>query len=78
MGFNSGFKGLRLREFQSPRFPRQSTHEDGKVVSPTHMPPLPLADISGTYLCWSLRRSQRRSAAGRIKTMKNLSDHIEN
>jgi len=29
MGFNSGCKGL-----------RQSAHEGGKVVSPTHRPPL--------------------------------------
>jgi hypothetical protein len=34
----------------------QSEHEGGKVVSPTHRPPLPPANISGTHLCWSLGR----------------------
>jgi len=30
---------------------RQSAHEDGKVVSPTHRPPLPPGNITGTHLC---------------------------
>jgi hypothetical protein len=28
---------------------RQSAHEDGKVVSPTHGPPLPPGNIPGTH-----------------------------
>ena len=30
---------------------RQSAHEGGKVVSPTHQPPLPLGNIPGTQFC---------------------------
>ena len=30
---------------------RQSAHEGGKVVSPTHRPPLPPGNIAGTYFC---------------------------
>ena len=29
---------------------RQSAHEGGKDVSPTHRPPLPPGDIPGTHL----------------------------
>jgi hypothetical protein len=32
---------------------RQSAHESGKVVSPTHRPPLPLGIILGTRFCSS-------------------------
>jgi len=30
---------------------RQSTHEGGNVVNPTHRPPLPPRNIPGTYFC---------------------------
>ena len=30
---------------------RQSAHEAGKVVSPTHRPPLPPGNIPGTHFC---------------------------
>jgi hypothetical protein len=30
---------------------RQSAHEGGKVVSPTHRPPLPQRNIPGTHFC---------------------------
>jgi hypothetical protein len=30
---------------------RQSAHEGGKVVSPTHRPPLPPGSIPGTHFC---------------------------
>jgi hypothetical protein len=30
---------------------RQPAHEGGKVVSPTHRPPLPPGNISGTHFC---------------------------
>ena len=40
-----------LQEVQVPRIFRQSAHEDGKVVSPTHQPPLPPGDIPGTQFC---------------------------
>jgi hypothetical protein len=30
---------------------RQSAHEGGKIVSPTHRPPLPPGYIPGTHFC---------------------------
>jgi hypothetical protein len=39
---NTGLnRPLRLHKFDAPRLSRQSAHEGGKVVSPTHWPPLP-------------------------------------
>jgi len=32
---------LRLQEVEAPRIYRQAAHKGGKVVSPTHRPPLP-------------------------------------
>ena len=40
-----GSRRLRLPDF------KQSSHEGGKVVSPTHRPPLPPGNISGTNFC---------------------------
>jgi hypothetical protein len=34
---------LGLQELEAPRISIQSVHEGGKVVSPTHLPPLPLS-----------------------------------
>jgi hypothetical protein len=44
------YRPLRLQLFEVPRISRQSAYEDYKVVSPTHRPPLPPGDISGTDL----------------------------
>ena len=60
------------------QFSRQSAHEGGKVVSPTHRPSLPPGNIPGTHLCWRLSRPQGHSAAGRIMSMKNSNDTIGN
>jgi hypothetical protein len=35
----------RLQEFQAPRNCSQSAHEGGKIVSPTHRPPVTPLDI---------------------------------
>jgi hypothetical protein len=40
-----GSRRLRLPDL------RQSAHEDGKVVSPTHRPPFPPGNIPGTHFC---------------------------
>jgi hypothetical protein len=45
---------------------RQSAHKCGKVVSPSHCPPLSPENIPGTHSCWSLSRPLGHSAAGRI------------
>ena len=52
---------------------RQSAHEGGKVVSPTHRPPLPPGNNPGTHFCWRLNQPQGHSAAGRIMSMKKKS-----
>ena len=57
---------------------RQSAHEGGKVVSPTHRPPLPPGNIPGTHFCQRLSQPQGHSAAGRIMSMKNSNDTIGN
>jgi hypothetical protein len=57
---------------------RQSAHEDGMVVSPIHRTPLPPGNIPGTHFCYRLSRSQGKSAAGRISSMKNSNDTIGN
>jgi len=38
-------RSLELQEFEAKRISRQSTHESGKDVSPTHRPPLPCQEI---------------------------------
>jgi hypothetical protein len=57
------------------RISRQSAHEGGKVVSPTHRPSLPPGRISG-YFCQRLSRPQGHSADRWIKSLKNSSDSI--
>jgi hypothetical protein len=69
---------LGLPEFEARRISRHSAHEDGKVVSLTHRPPLPPEDICGTYFNQTLSLPQGHSAAGRIKSMKNPNDIIGN
>jgi hypothetical protein len=47
-------QALGVQKLDSLRISRESVHEDGKVVSPKHRPPLPLTvqEISpGTHLC---------------------------
>jgi hypothetical protein len=57
------------QEVGSPRISRQSAHVYGMAVSPTHRPP---------HFCRRLSRPRGRSAAGRIKSMKNPNDPIGN
>ena len=57
---------------------RQSAHEGGKVVSPTHRPPLPPGNILDTHFCYWLSEPQGHSAAGRIMSKKNSNDTIGN
>jgi len=57
---------------------RQSAHEGGRVVSPTHRPPLPPGNIPGTHFCQRLSQPQGHSAAGRIMSMKNSGNTIGN
>ena len=55
---------------------RQSEHEGGKVVSPTHRPPLPHRKYS--WYSFLLEAEQGHSAAGKIMSWKILNDTIGN
>jgi hypothetical protein len=57
---------------------RQSAHEGGKGVSPTHRSPLTPGNIPGTRFCQRLSRPQGHSAAGRIMLIKNSNHTIGN
>ena len=56
---------------------RQSTHEGGEVVGPTHQPPLP-PRIYSWYSFLLDVESAPGSPCGRIRSMKNSNDIIEN
>ena len=44
-------KEISLQAWTGPEVSRQSAHEGGKAVSPTHRPPLRPGDIPGTHFC---------------------------
>jgi len=44
-------QALRIPGVSESQISRQSAHEGGKVVSPTHWPPLTPGNIPGTYFC---------------------------
>jgi len=60
------------------RFPDFMTtaQDGGKVVSPTHRPPLPPENAPGTHFCYRPSQPQGHSAIGRIMSMKNSHDTI--
>ena len=71
----SGPEGSRKLRF--PDF-KTTAKNGGKVVSLTHRPPLPSRNTPGTYFCQRLSRTQGHSATGKIMSLKNTYDTIEN
>jgi hypothetical protein len=57
---------------------RQSSHEGGKFVSPTHRPPLPPRKYSWYSFLLEAESTHGHSAAGRFISMKNSIDNIGN
>jgi hypothetical protein len=67
-----GSRSLRLPDS------RQSAHEGGKVVSLTNRPLSLPGNIPRTNFYWRLSQPQGHSAAGKIMSVKNSNDIIEN
>ena len=58
------------QDVETLRISRQTVHEGGKVVSPTHRPPLtPPRSTPGTHFYQGSSRPQRQIKAGSIKSM---------
>jgi hypothetical protein len=71
-------QALRVSGCWDSQILRQSSHEDGKVVSPTRRSPLPPKRYSWYSFLFEACRPQDHSAAGRIESMKNSSETIRN
>jgi hypothetical protein len=70
---------LGLQEVEAPRISRKSTNEGGKVVSPTHRPPLPAQEICLVLI--SVRGSVDSRAIvrpGRIMSIENPNVRVRN
>jgi len=74
------YRPLGIQEVEFAGISIHSAHEGGKVVNPTHRPPLLLlppptaGNIPGTYFCYRLNRPQDNCEAWKNMSMENSSD----
>jgi hypothetical protein len=69
---------LKVLRDSGSQISRQSAHGCGKVVSPTHRPPLPPRNYLWFSFLLEADSPQGHSVAGRIMSMKNSNDTIGN
>jgi hypothetical protein len=62
-------QALGFPEIEAPRISRRQAHEGGKVVSPTHRPPLPPGDIPGAQFCWPEELSPNEPIRNRTRDL---------
>jgi hypothetical protein len=71
-------QALRVPIVWGSQFPRQSAHEGGKVVSPTHRAPLPPGKYFRYLFLLEAESTQCYCLAERIMSIKNSNDTIGN
>ena len=74
------YRPIGIQEVETPRIYRQPGHKGGKVVSPTHRPPLVFTPRKDPWYSFVLEAESTPgpSAEGRIKSIKNPYDPTGN
>jgi len=73
---------IKLQLVEGPKLSRKLAKKRGKIVShmprPPFLPPPPTGDILGTHFCYKLSQPLGHSVAGRIESIKNPNNLIQN